>query len=230
MRMPHIRHIRRPWLIAFLLIMVAVVMITIFSQIPVDDLELEPLERWLHSYGVWFGLAFMFCAALLMTLPVIPSTVWVLIGGGLFGPWLGTLLNLLAMTASATLAFLLGRYWARAWVQRQSSRRLTCLLRGVEQEEWRFVAMTRLIPIFPFAPTNFALGVTGLRLHRYVVTTGIALIPNTLGYTWLGYATRQALDGAEQFVQLLMGGIALLAVIVFLPRLLRRMLHCPETE
>lgn len=226
MRIPHIR---RHWLIVFLLIMVAVAMITIASQIPVGDLELEPLERWLHSYGVWFGLAFILCAALLMTLP-IPSTIWVLIGGGLFGPWLGTVLNLLAMTASATLAFLLGRYWARAWIQRQSSRQLACLLRGVEQEEWRFVAMTRLIPIFPFAPTNFALGVTGLRLHRYVITTGIALIPNTLGYTWLGYATRQALAGAEQFVQWLMGGIALLAVIVFLPRLLRRMLHCPKTE
>jgi len=104
------------------------------------------------------------------------------------------------------------------------------VMRGVEAEGWRFVAMTRLIPVFPFAPTNFALGLTGIRLRTYAWTTGIALIPNLAAYSWLGHATRQALEGAESLIQVLLLAVALIALLFFLPGFVRRLRNHRKTE
>jgi hypothetical protein len=79
----------------------------------------------------------------------------------------------------------------------------------------------RLVPLFPFNLLNYALGLTRIRLAEYVVATALCMIPGAAGYAYLGYAGREALLGAEGWVRT--GGIALavLALLVLLPLMLR---------
>ena len=146
-----------------------------------------------------------------------------LASGALFGPFSGTAWNLIGATLGATLAFLAARYVASDWVARRSGGRLKELIEGVESEGWRFVAFVRLVPLFPFNLLNYALGLTRIRLGPYVLTSLLAMAPGTVAYAWLGHAGRQAAAGGETGVRNLLLALALLALVAFLPRLLRRL-------
>ena len=214
----------KPWVWVVVLVPIAAGLIHLIAQVPIEAIDFAALESGFHGLGIWAYVLFVLAFALLALVP-IPSTIWVLLGGGLFGPATGTLLSVIGATASATLAFLLARRLVREQVRLRAGPRVCRVLRGVEAEGWRFVAMTRLIPVFPFAPTNYALGITGIGLRSYMLTTAIALIPNLAAYTWLGYATRQAMTGAENMIELYLVGVALLALLLFLPGFVRRLRH-----
>src|SRR5262245_38494704 len=58
-----------------------------------------------------------------------------------------------------------------AGTARKTSRLLKRLIDGVDKEGWRFVAFVRLVPLFPFNLSNYALGLTRIPLHQYVLAT-----------------------------------------------------------
>jgi uncharacterized membrane protein YdjX (TVP38/TMEM64 family) len=141
----------------------------------------------------------------------------------LFGPLWGTIFNLIGATLGATASFLVARYVASDWVRRKAGGRLQRLIAGVEQEGWRFVAFTRLVPLFPFNLLNYALGLTRIPLLHYVFASLICMLPGTLAFTWLAYAGREALAGHDAAIRYGLIALALLAAIAFLPRLFRRL-------
>jgi rhodanese-related sulfurtransferase len=94
---------------------------------------------------------------------------------------------------------------------------------GVAREGWRFVAFTRLVPIFPFNLLNYALGATPIRFLPYLLASAVCMLPGTAAYTYLGYLGREAAGGAEGLVHKGLLGLALLAVALFLPSLVRRL-------
>jgi len=186
--------------------------------------ELSPaaLEERLQSFGLWTAVAFVSVYAI-ATVLFMPGSVFALAGGALFGPVLGTVFNLGAATVGATAAFLVARYLASDWVAQKSGPRLKQLLAGVDDEGWRFVAFTRLVPLFPFNLLNYALGLTRIGLLPYVLATAISMIPGAAAYTYLGYAGREAVAGREGAIEKGLLAPALLAVAVFLPRLVKRL-------
>jgi uncharacterized membrane protein YdjX (TVP38/TMEM64 family) len=93
---------------------------------------------------------------------------------------------------------------------------------GVEHERWRFIALVRLIPLFPFNLTNYALGVTRIGFVEYMVSSFIFMAPGAFAYTWLGYAGKEAVDGGEGMVKNGLIALSLLAATAFLPRLIKK--------
>ncbi len=186
------------------------------------DLDAGALETAVRGAGIWAPLAFaaLYIAA---TVLFLPGTLLGLAGGALFGPVWGSIITLLSATVGATLAFLIARYVASDWVARRTGGRLKRLTEGVEAEGWRFVAFVRLVPLFPFNLLNYALGLTRVRLWHYVVASLICMAPGTIAYTYLGYAGREALAGSEGTVRNGLLALGLLALVAFLPWLVRRL-------
>jgi uncharacterized membrane protein YdjX (TVP38/TMEM64 family)/rhodanese-related sulfurtransferase len=145
-----------------------------------------------------------------------------LAGGALFGPVWGTVWNLAGATLGATIAFLLARSVAGEWVARRVGGRLRRIVDGVTAEGWRFVALMRLVPLVPFNLLNYALGLTGIALSAYVLTSAIRMVPGAIAYTWLGYAGRSAAAGDTAALRYGLLGLGVLAMIAFVPQLLRR--------
>jgi uncharacterized membrane protein YdjX (TVP38/TMEM64 family) len=77
--------------------------------------------------------------------------------------------------------------------------------------------------LFPFNPSNYALGLTRISLVPYVAASLIFMTPGTLAYTWLGFAGREAAAGNEAAIRYGLVALALLAAVAFLPRLVRRL-------
>jgi uncharacterized membrane protein YdjX (TVP38/TMEM64 family)/rhodanese-related sulfurtransferase len=179
------------------------------------------IESVVRNLGLWGLFAHVLLFAL-GTVLFVPGVLFGLIGGVLFGPVWGTLLNLAGATLGATAAFLIARYVAADWVRGQVAGRLERVIKGVEHEGWRFVAFTRLVPLIPFNLLNYALGLTRIPLVEYVLASFICMAPGTLAYTWLGHAGREAIAGDDAAVRYGLIGLALLAAVAFVPRLVQR--------
>jgi uncharacterized membrane protein YdjX (TVP38/TMEM64 family)/rhodanese-related sulfurtransferase len=187
-----------------------------------DRLDPAALDAWLGSLGPWAPIGYILFYAL-ATVAFVPGAIFGLAGGALFGALWGSLWNLLGATLGATLAFLVARYIAGDWVERKAGGFLKRLIEGIDAEGWRFVAFVRLVPLFPFNLSNYALGLTRIPLRHYVAATLTCIVPGVVAYTWLGYAGRGALTGDTDAVRYGLLALGLLAAVVLLPRLVGRM-------
>jgi uncharacterized membrane protein YdjX (TVP38/TMEM64 family) len=186
-----------------------------------EVLGASALEQELGRFGAWAPIMFVLLYAL-ATVLFVPGSVLTLAGGALFGPIWGTLLNLIGATLGATIAFLIARYVASDLVAARSGEQLGRMMRGVEEEGWRFVAFVRLVPLFPFNLMNYAFGLTRICLREYVLASFVCMAPGALAYTYLGYAGREAASGQTGAIRKAVVALALLAAVAFLPGLVRR--------
>lgn len=186
-----------------------------------DALDVATLSARLDDLGVWAPVAFIALYAV-ATVAFLPGSILTLAGGAMFGPVVGTAYNLTGATIGAVLAFLAARYVASGWVRTKAGPKMDRIIRGVENEGWRFVAFTRLVPLFPFNLLNYALGLTRIPLLHYTVATAVCMVPGALAYTYLGHAGREAAAGNETAIQSGLIALALLAVVLFLPRLIKK--------
>ena len=191
-----------------------------------DRLDVAALEAWVNGAGAAAPLIFIGLYGL-ATVLFLPGAVLTLAGGALFGPLWGTLYNLIGATLGASLAFLIARHLAGDWVQARAKGLIGRLIQGVEAEGWRFVAFTRLVPLFPFNLLNYALGLTRIRLLPYLLATLVFMLPGALAYTYLGFVGREAMAGSEGLIRNALIALALLAAVAFLPRLIARLRQRP---
>lgn len=191
-----------------------------------DQLNTAALESWVQGAGAAGPLLFMLIY-ILGTVFFVPGSMLTLAGGALFGPLMGTFYNLTAATIGAIISFLAARYLASDWVEKKTGGWMKQLINGVENEGWRFIAFTRLVPLFPFNLLNYALGLTRINFTQYIAATYICMLPGALAYTYLGYIGREAATGGEGIIQKAMLALALLAIVSFLPRLIGKLRSKP---
>jgi uncharacterized membrane protein YdjX (TVP38/TMEM64 family) len=186
-----------------------------------EQVSPEKLEAAIASLGIWGPVAYI--GLWLVAPPLfIPGAPITLVGGALFGPVWGAVYTLGGATGGATLAFLLARYLAGDWVEAKAKGQLGRIKAGVEKEGWMFVAFTRLVPLFPFNLLNYAFGLTRIPLRIYVLTSLICMAPGTAGYSYLGFAGREALVGGEDLVRKGTIALAVFAALVLLPLMVRK--------
>lgn len=187
-----------------------------------ESVNPEALQSSIENVGTAAPLFFMLLY-IVSTVLFLPGSVLTLLGGALFGPVFGTFYSLTAATLGAMLSFLIARYLASGWVEKKSSGKIKQLINGVENEGWRFVAFTRLVPLFPFNILNYALGLTKISFSQYSIATYIFMLPGAIAYTYLGYIGKEAATGGEDLIQKAMLALALLAVVAFIPRLVNKL-------
>lgn len=178
----------------------------------------DQLEALLTRLGPWAPVVYI---GIYTVAPVffLPGSALTLVGGALFGPLWGTAYTIVGATMGGTLSFLLARYLIRSWAERKASRLLQPINQGLRESGWMYLAITRLIPLFPFNLLNYAYGLTILPLWQYVVVSFITMLPGTFVYVYLGYATRVAVTGAGDLktifliVSSALGGVIVLSLV-----------------
>ncbi len=204
------------WKILLLTILVAGIALVINYR---EQLDATVIQNWIEEAGNAAPLLFM-AVYIVGTVFFFPGAILTLLGGALFGPVSGTLYNLTAATIGAMLSFLVARYLASDWVEKKTGGRLKQLMNGVENEGWRFVAFTRLVPLFPFNLLNYGLGLTKIKFSHYSLATYIFMLPGAMAYTYLGYIGKEAATGGDGLIQKAMLALALLGLVAFLPRII----------
>ncbi len=159
----------------------------------------------------------------------VPRTLLALGAGLVFGMWWGILWAALGSLAGAIAGFLAARYIRSGFVDRTDPVRLAALLKRAEHGGWRTVAVLRLVPIIPHSLTNYALGLTKLRLGAYTVGSLLGQLPLTIAYADFGAAGGRALLGAADWRHAMLLpsliGLAALTLSLLIPVVARRRLR-----
>lgn len=207
--------------------------------LPLDALMLATLD-WVESLGIW-GYALFFLCYVLFTVLFLPGFILTVGAGAIFDLWGGFIVVSLGSTLGASLAFLIGRFFARSLIEQKvaGNPKFAAIDRAVGKQGWKIVFLTRLSPVFPFNLINYAYGLTKVPFWHYVLASWIGMMPGTLLYVYIGAVAgtvaRTALTEQPETstIELVFQGVGLLAtllVTVYVTRLARKALRDGITE
>ena len=213
----------------FALVAVIIAVLVIARALGLGE-RLGPLQEWIKGLGFLGNLAFVgiYIVAVVMAIPGAAITI---AAGVLFGSVVGVILVSIGSTVGASLAFLIARYFARDAIARwlYSKERFSRLDRLSEEHGAIIVAITRLIPIFPFNLINYGFGLTRVRFWTYVFWSWLCMLPGTILYV---VGTDAVTKGVSQGqIPWALIGITLTAgfILALLVRHARRKLKSGET-
>ncbi|PZU99363.1 MAG: TVP38/TMEM64 family protein [Pseudanabaena sp.] len=175
----------RPWLKVALNAIALALFVSACYQLNINGL-LQNILLWIKDLGLFGVLAFIVIYNL-ATVLFIPGSLLTLGGGALYGMVWGVVYVFIASTLGATLAFLIGRYFARDWVSKKFRNNLVfrAIDAAIAKEGFKIVFLARLSPIFPFNMLNYVFGITRVALKDYILGS-IGMIPATIMYVYLG--------------------------------------------
>lgn len=188
--------------------------------------DIVPLvESTVSSAGLLGPVVFIIIYAVAAVL-FVPASVLTVSAGFLFGPWLGSAIVSIAATTGAGLAFLIGRYFARSYVESkiQKNDKFVAIDKAIASQGAKVVFLMRLSPLFPYSLINYSLGVTKVPFTEYIVASWIGMLPGTFAYVILGSAGKAAVaaggtsstfPGALLYI---VGALATLGVTVLISR------------
>jgi len=194
---------------------------------------MESAFDWIEGLGAWGPVALVGLYVLACVL-MLPGSVITVGAGAAFGVLQGSLAVFAGATLGAMAAFLVGRYLARAQIEKRvaGNQRFAAIDKAVGQQGFKIVVLTRLSPVFPFNLLNYAYGLTSVSLRDFV-SGSVGMLPGTVMYVYLGHAGKAAAAAAvgenvertpAQWVLLGVGLLATVMVTVFVTRLAKRAL------
>ena len=153
--------------------------------------------------GVFFAV---YVAVTALSLP--GAAIMTLLGGAIFGLWIGTLVVSFASSLGATLAMLVSRYVLRDSVKAKFGARLADIDRGIEREGAFYLFTLRLVPVFPFFVINLLMGLTAMKATTFYWVSQLGMLAGTLVYVNAGTQLAQirlaagiAVAGADRLVR-----------------------------
>jgi uncharacterized membrane protein YdjX (TVP38/TMEM64 family) len=177
-----------------------------------------PLRDWLVFGLGWIdahrGIAWALYIAVYIGAAVllVPGSILTLAAGFIFGLPLGIALVSVGSVLGATAAFLVGRFFVRAWVAERIATlpSFRALDSAARHEGFAIVFLTRLSPLFPYNIVNYGFGVTAVRLRDYVLATWIGMLPATVLYVYIGTLGKNLTDLGTSYARNGFAGWALL--------------------
>jgi len=135
-----------------------------------------------------WGPAIFVLLYIVATVAMAPCSVITLGAGAVFGVFWGTVWVSIGSTLGATAAFLLGRGFARKWVEEKvaGNEKFGAVERAIGREGRKIVFLIRLSPAFPYNLLNYALSLTPVKLKDYMLASWAGMIPGTIMYVYLG--------------------------------------------
>jgi uncharacterized membrane protein YdjX (TVP38/TMEM64 family) len=181
--------------------------------------EPAQLQGWLRSTGVWAPILYMLLYTI-ATVLVMPSTPLNLLGGALFGPWLGTLWTSAGAIVAAMVTFAFTRTIGRKTVAHRLSGRWQTLDAELRRGGLFYMIAIRLVPFMPYGLLNFAAGLTSVSYRDYLLGTLLGTTPGILPYVLLGSSGLRAVQTGDLLP--LLGALALTGILIAATTVYRR--------
>ncbi|SJZ37562.1 TVP38/TMEM64 family protein [Selenihalanaerobacter shriftii] len=191
-----------------------------------DYIKIENLPKirtWIEGFGMLGPIVYilLYIAACVFFLPGLPIA---LVAGVAFGPIWGTVWCSIGSVLGATAAFLVARYAARDMIEAKfgDSDQFKKIDKGVEEQGWRMLMITRMVPIFPFNVQNYVYGLTKIKLVTYVLVSWITMLPAAIAFCFAGGSVANGTGNLGQTFMYL--GIAAIALVFLslIPKLIQK--------
>ena len=126
----------------------------------------------------------IYIVAVALSLP--GGAVLTIVGGFLFGPWLGGSVTVVAATIGAVAVFAIARTSLGEPLAARAGPWLDKLRDGFTRNAMSYLLFLRLVPVFPFWLVNLAPAFLGVPLPTYVIGTLVGIIPGTFAFGFIG--------------------------------------------
>lgn len=177
-------------LVALLLVLIIILFILLdldrFLTLSYIKESQEKFQQLATKHSLSVIASYMMIYILVTSLSLPGAAVLTLLGGALFGFWIGTLAVSFASTLGATLACFVSRFLLRDWVQKKLGEKISTVNEGIQREGAFYLFTLRLIPIFPFWAINLVMGLTRMPLRTFYWVSQLGMLAGTIVYVNAG--------------------------------------------
>lgn len=154
------------------------------------------LSELYNIYPLYTLIVFVLVYVILVTISFPGAVFLTLLGGLLFGAFVGIVVSSIASAIGATIAIILTRFVFKDIVKKYFGNKLDKILSNIDNNEVQYLFALRLAPVFPFFLVNLAMAFTNMNLLRYFLVTIVGSFPATVIYVYAGsqLANIQTLD------------------------------------
>jgi uncharacterized membrane protein YdjX (TVP38/TMEM64 family) len=187
------------------------------------------LMDWVGRWGMFAALAYIVCYALMAAFSIPGGALATIVGGYLFGLWLGVAASVIGATLGAVAVFLAARTALGELLRAKAGGALRRMEDGFRRNAFSYLLVLRLVPIFPFWLVNLVPAFCGVSLRTYTLATLIGIIPGSFVFASVGNGLGALLDRGETpdlkivFQWEILLPILGLALLALLPVLVRKL-------
>lgn len=135
-------------------------------------------RAFVDGFGVWAPAVFVVLQAAQVVVAPVPGQVLAAVAGYLFGPWWGTLYNMIGITLGSAVAFWLARRFGRTYVERMVHPDALARFDGIDDRHAQLTLFVIfLVPGLPDDLICFAGGLTTVPLRRLVAIAVVGRAP-----------------------------------------------------
>lgn len=168
------------------------------------------------AQGVAIYVAIFIVTAGLGLLPTVSQAI---LAGFAFGINWGFPAALLGFAGASVIGYFVARYVARSRIESEIHKHKKvgiirdAFIRHGFARALLILTLLRVPPNSPFALTNYAMSVSGVRFVPYMIATIVGMAPRTFAAVWIG-AQAETWDQVHKPKWLIIGGIVLAIVIL----------------
>jgi uncharacterized membrane protein YdjX (TVP38/TMEM64 family) len=138
------------------------------------------LKRTLREWGVLAPVIFILLQALQVIISPIPGEATGILGGYLFGQWLGLFYSTIGLTLGSVVAFWIGRWLGAHYVKNLVSAETWNRLGFIVEAEGAVLCfIVYLIPGLPKDIVCYLFGISPMPLWVFALVSGLGRIPGT---------------------------------------------------
>ncbi|HEY0051810.1 MAG TPA: TVP38/TMEM64 family protein [Caulobacteraceae bacterium] len=136
-----------------------------------------------------------------LTAMAIPGAIFItLMGGFLFGTWLGGTATAIGATLGAVAVYYIVRSAIGGWLRHKvegSQGTVRRMRDGLDRNAFSYLLTLRLIPVVPYVLINVVSGIAAVPMRAYVLATFLGILPATFIYSAIGAGLGEVLARGE---------------------------------
>lgn len=200
-----------------LILFIAIVAWVIYYFFFVQRISASNIEQYINQYGALAPLAYMVLYIIAVVL-FLPTSVFSIAGGFLFGKLFGTLYVVIAATLAASIGFFMARYLGKDisfWIEKRNTKLMKKIEQYCGEKTFRTFFLLRSLFI-PYMPLTYAAGlVKNVHFSGFVLAT---LATNSIFSFAFVYFGEQLRHGPTALIL----PAILIAVLFLVPRMIRK--------
>jgi dihydrolipoamide dehydrogenase len=183
-------------------------------------ISISTFRVWVDENALTASLAYLGLYILVAGLSLPGAAGITVLGGAVFGLWLGVLLVSFASSIGATLAFLLSRTLFADTVNTKFGNYLAKINEGVDKEGAFYLFTLRLIPAVPFFVVNIVFGLTKIKTWTFYWVSQLGMFAGTIIFVNAGaqLGAVEELSVAGVLTPSILGAFVLLAIFPYIVR------------
>lgn len=170
----------------FILVILVAVLLLVLNWHTIRNMNVETILMLIEEKENYSTLVYILIFIIKPFLILVPSNVLVIIGGILFGPVKGFLLNMLGFFISGTISFYISRLLGRDFVEGIVGKRFIKLDRNLEERGFKILFLLRLPPVLPYDALSYACGLTKIKYRDFIAASLLGVVPETICYSIMG--------------------------------------------